>query len=74
MLRLMGLPHVARFPKAAVTRREDRFQILVRRRAQPAHGAVPACSATGSLENVSKAAWSLVAGSVVSSTTRAGGW
>jgi hypothetical protein len=28
MLRLMGLPHVARFPKATVTCREDRFQIL----------------------------------------------
>jgi hypothetical protein len=28
MLRLTGLPHVARFPKATVTRREDRFQLL----------------------------------------------
>jgi hypothetical protein len=28
MLRLMGLPHVARFPKATVTRREDCFQLL----------------------------------------------
>jgi hypothetical protein len=28
MLRLMGLPHVARFPKATVTRHEDRFQVL----------------------------------------------
>lgn len=28
MLRLMGLPHVARFPKATVTRQEDRFELL----------------------------------------------
>jgi hypothetical protein len=28
MLRLMGLPHVARFPKATVTRHADRFQVL----------------------------------------------
>jgi hypothetical protein len=28
MLRLMGLPHVARFPKATVTREEDYFQLL----------------------------------------------
>jgi hypothetical protein len=28
MLRLMGLPHVARFPKAIVTREEDGFQLL----------------------------------------------
>jgi hypothetical protein len=28
MLRLTGLPHVARFPKATVTRQEDCFQIL----------------------------------------------
>jgi hypothetical protein len=28
MLRLMGLPHVARFPKATVTHHEDRFQVL----------------------------------------------
>jgi hypothetical protein len=28
MLRLMGLPHVGRFPKATVTRQEDRFQVL----------------------------------------------
>jgi hypothetical protein len=28
MLRLMGLPHVGRFPKATVTRQEDRFQLL----------------------------------------------
>jgi hypothetical protein len=28
MLRLMGLPHVARFPQATVTRHEDRFEIL----------------------------------------------
>jgi hypothetical protein len=28
MLRLMGLPNVARFPKAAVTRDEDGFQVL----------------------------------------------
>jgi hypothetical protein len=28
MLRLMGLPHVARFPKATVTRQEDCFQLL----------------------------------------------
>jgi hypothetical protein len=28
MLRLTGLPHVARFPKATVTRRPDCFQIL----------------------------------------------
>jgi hypothetical protein len=28
MLRLMGLPHPARFPKATVTRREDCFQLL----------------------------------------------
>ena len=28
MLRLMGLPHVARFPKATVTRHEDCFQLL----------------------------------------------
>jgi hypothetical protein len=30
MLRLMGLPHVARFPKATVTRHEDSFQLLFR--------------------------------------------
>jgi hypothetical protein len=30
MLRLMGLPHVARFPKATVTREEDCFQLLFR--------------------------------------------
>jgi hypothetical protein len=28
MLRLMGLPHVARFPKATVIRQEDCFQLL----------------------------------------------
>jgi hypothetical protein len=28
MLRLTGLPHVARFPKATVTRLEDCFQLL----------------------------------------------
>ncbi len=28
MLRLMGLPHVARFPKATVVREEDCFQLL----------------------------------------------
>jgi hypothetical protein len=28
MLRLMGLPRVARFPKATVTRQEDCFQLL----------------------------------------------
>ncbi len=28
MLRLMGLPHVGRFPKATVTRHGDRFQVL----------------------------------------------
>jgi hypothetical protein len=28
MLRLMGLPHVARFPKAMVTRRADCFQLF----------------------------------------------
>ena len=28
MLRLMGLPHVARFPKATVTRQPDCFQLL----------------------------------------------
>jgi hypothetical protein len=28
MLRLMGLPHVARFPRATVTRRRDRFELL----------------------------------------------
>jgi hypothetical protein len=28
MLRLTGLPHVARFPKATVTRHEDGFQLL----------------------------------------------
>jgi hypothetical protein len=28
MLRLMGLPHVARFPRATVTRHPDRFQLL----------------------------------------------
>jgi hypothetical protein len=28
MLRLMGLPHVARFPKATVTRRARSFQVL----------------------------------------------
>jgi hypothetical protein len=28
MLRLMGLPHVARFPKATVTRQEECFQVL----------------------------------------------
>ena len=28
MLRLMGLPHVARFPRATVTRRRDCFQLL----------------------------------------------
>jgi hypothetical protein len=28
MLRLMGLPNVARFPKATVQRREDRFELL----------------------------------------------
>jgi hypothetical protein len=28
MLRLMGLPHVARFPRATVTRRPDSFQLL----------------------------------------------
>jgi hypothetical protein len=28
MLRLMGLPHVARFPKAAVTRHRDSFELL----------------------------------------------
>jgi hypothetical protein len=27
-VRLMGLPHVARFPKATVTRREDCFELL----------------------------------------------
>jgi hypothetical protein len=30
MLRLMGLPHVARFPKATVAREEDCFQLLFR--------------------------------------------
>jgi hypothetical protein len=28
MLRLTGLPHVARFPKATVTPQEDGFQLL----------------------------------------------
>ena len=28
MLRLMGLPHVARFPKAIVTREEASFQLV----------------------------------------------
>jgi hypothetical protein len=28
MLRLMGLPHVARFPTATVTRHRDGFQLL----------------------------------------------
>lgn len=28
MLRLVGLPHVSRFPKATVTRQEDYFQLL----------------------------------------------
>lgn len=28
MLRLMGLPHVARFPRATVTRHRDCFQLL----------------------------------------------
>lgn len=28
MLRLMGLPAVARFPKATVTRHEDAFEVL----------------------------------------------
>jgi hypothetical protein len=28
MLRLMGLPHVARYPKATVTRQEDCFELL----------------------------------------------
>jgi hypothetical protein len=28
MLRLTGLPHVARFPKATVTRHEDSLQLL----------------------------------------------
>jgi hypothetical protein len=28
VLRLMGLPNVARFPKATVTRDEDGFQVL----------------------------------------------
>jgi hypothetical protein len=28
MLRLMGLPHVARFPRASVTRTPDCFQLL----------------------------------------------
>ncbi len=28
MLRLTGLPHVARFPKATVTLQEDGFQLL----------------------------------------------
>jgi hypothetical protein len=28
MLRLMGLPHVARFPRATVTRHRDRFELL----------------------------------------------
>jgi hypothetical protein len=28
MLRLMGLPHVTRFPKVTVTRYEDRFELL----------------------------------------------
>jgi hypothetical protein len=28
MLRLMGLPHVARFPKATVQRRTDRFELV----------------------------------------------
>jgi hypothetical protein len=28
MLRLMGLPHAARFPRATVTRRRDRFELL----------------------------------------------
>jgi hypothetical protein len=28
MLRLMGLPHVARFPRVAVMRGEDLFQLL----------------------------------------------
>jgi hypothetical protein len=28
MLRLMGLPHVARFPRATVTREEGGFQLL----------------------------------------------
>ena len=27
-MRLMGLPHVARFPKATVSREEDCFQLL----------------------------------------------
>jgi hypothetical protein len=30
MLRLMGLPNVARFPKATVQRRRDRFELLFR--------------------------------------------
>jgi hypothetical protein len=28
MLRLTGLPHVARFPRATVTRHEDGFELL----------------------------------------------
>ena len=28
MLRLLGLPNVARFPNATVQRREDRFELL----------------------------------------------
>lgn len=28
MLRLTGLPHVARYPKATVTRQEDCFELL----------------------------------------------
>jgi hypothetical protein len=28
MLRLMGLPHVGRFPRATVTRQQDCFQLL----------------------------------------------
>jgi hypothetical protein len=28
MLRLMGLPHVTRFPKATLTRYEERFELL----------------------------------------------
>lgn len=28
MLRLMGLPHVAQFPRATVTRHRDRFELL----------------------------------------------
>jgi hypothetical protein len=30
MLRLMGLPHVARFPSVTVMRGEDHFQLLFR--------------------------------------------